>query len=148
MKHKRRLTLIILLATIIGACFLIRATDISTKIDEVIHLGNDEVEEMTDEEEAISPVEEEDGGEVKEETVIEVKPPVVVTKPTPQKTCYVGGCSSQVCSDSSDVMTTCEYKEEYACYKQTTCEVQASGECGWTETKSFAQCLSSSGGAV
>src|SRR5690606_36797473 len=48
--------------------------------------------------------------------------------------CYVGGCSGQVCSDRPDVMTTCTWRPEYACYQDATCERQASGECGWTMT--------------
>ncbi len=55
--------------------------------------------------------------------------------------CFVGGCSSQVCSDDPEVMTTCEWREEYACYQNATCERQANGQCGWTETESLLQCL-------
>lgn len=57
--------------------------------------------------------------------------------------CYVGGCSSQVCSDDPDVITTCEWREEYACYRNATCERQADGECGWTQTDSLMECLAS-----
>src|SRR3989344_7366167 len=46
--------------------------------------------------------------------------------------CYVGGCSSQICSEDKDAVSTCEYKEEYACYKAAKCERQTSGQCGWT----------------
>lgn len=59
--------------------------------------------------------------------------------------CFVGGCSGQVCSENSDVMTTCEWREEYGCYQNATCERQASGECGWTDTPELAQCLAGSG---
>lgn len=55
--------------------------------------------------------------------------------------CFVGGCSGQVCSDDPGVITTCEYREEYACYQSATCERQASGECGWTETAELRACL-------
>lgn len=55
--------------------------------------------------------------------------------------CYVGGCSSQVCSDDPEVMTTCEFLEEYACYQNATCERQVDGECGWTETDILLQCI-------
>lgn len=60
--------------------------------------------------------------------------------------CYVGGCSGQVCSDDPGVITTCEWREEYACYKLSVCERQASGECGWTETDEFRQCLGNTSG--
>ncbi|MEN9653970.1 MAG: hypothetical protein RL235_82, partial [Chlamydiota bacterium] len=61
--------------------------------------------------------------------------------PGSQGTCYVGGCSSQICSDQQGVVTTCEYKEEYACYKTAKCERQADGKCGWTQTPELIACL-------
>jgi hypothetical protein len=56
--------------------------------------------------------------------------------------CYVGGCSGHICSDEKDVASTCEYKEEYACYKTAKCERQTSGQCGWTQTPTLQACLS------
>jgi|SRR3989338_5811295 len=55
--------------------------------------------------------------------------------------CYVGGCSSQICSDEPGAVSSCEYREEYACYQGATCERQADGECGWTETPELNICL-------
>jgi hypothetical protein len=55
--------------------------------------------------------------------------------------CFVGGCSGQVCSDQEGVITTCEFRPEYACYHTATCEVQGDGTCGWTETPELAACL-------
>ena len=55
--------------------------------------------------------------------------------------CYIGGCSSQICSEDPDVISTCEWFEEYACYRNATCERQADGQCGWTETESLQQCI-------
>ena len=60
---------------------------------------------------------------------------------TSQGQCYISGCSGQVCSDQKNIITTCEYKEEYACYKAATCERQADGQCGWTETIELKACL-------
>ena len=57
-----------------------------------------------------------------------------------QKPCMKTGCSRQVCSDQ-EVITTCEYKTEYECYKKATCERQASGECGFTPTPELEACL-------
>lgn len=59
--------------------------------------------------------------------------------------CFVGGCSSQICSENPDAISTCEWREEYGCYRNATCERQASGECGWTDTPELAQCLAGSG---
>jgi uncharacterized protein DUF6748 len=56
------------------------------------------------------------------------------------KPCMKTGCSGQVCSDK-EVITTCEYKTEYDCYKKATCERQANGECGFTPTPELTACL-------
>jgi len=55
--------------------------------------------------------------------------------------CYVGGCSSQICSDKEGVVSDCMYKEEYACYKNTQCTRQSNGQCGWTQTTELQTCL-------
>ena len=56
------------------------------------------------------------------------------------KPCIKTGCSSQVCSDH-DVITTCEWRPEYACYQKATCERQADGNCGFTQTPALRACL-------
>ncbi len=57
--------------------------------------------------------------------------------------CAVGGCSAQVCGEEGeDLVSTCEYRPEYGCYKANSrCERQATGKCGWTPTPQLAQCL-------
>jgi hypothetical protein len=55
--------------------------------------------------------------------------------------CYVGGCSAQLCTDKPDAISTCEYSPSYGCYKAATCERQASGQCGWTQTPALTACL-------
>lgn len=55
--------------------------------------------------------------------------------------CFVGGCSSQLCTDRDDIASTCEWLEEYACFRTATCERQADGACGWTETPELRACL-------
>lgn len=55
--------------------------------------------------------------------------------------CFVGGCSSQVCSDRANVVTTCDYRPQYACYRTAKCERQTNGQCGWTMTTALQQCL-------
>lgn len=57
-----------------------------------------------------------------------------------QKPCMKTGCSSQVCSDQ-EVITTCEYKAEYDCYRRAACERQRNGECGFTMTRELTECL-------
>ena len=56
------------------------------------------------------------------------------------KTCLRTGCSGQICSDK-EVITTCEFRREYACYRNAVCEVQADGNCGWTQTEELVKCL-------
>lgn len=58
--------------------------------------------------------------------------------------CAIAGCSGQICvrSDIADsLVTTCEFRAEYACYREASCEPQADGICGWTETSELRQCL-------
>ncbi|OGZ59857.1 MAG: hypothetical protein A3E58_02105 [Candidatus Spechtbacteria bacterium RIFCSPHIGHO2_12_FULL_38_30] len=54
--------------------------------------------------------------------------------------CVISGCSNQICSDK-EVVTSCEYLEEYACYTTADCEKQEDGECGWTITSEVQICL-------
>ncbi|KYF52558.1 hypothetical protein BE08_05155 [Sorangium cellulosum] len=55
--------------------------------------------------------------------------------------CRVTGCSGQVCADQP-VVTTCEWKEEYACYRaHGICERDARGQCGFRPTPELAACL-------
>lgn len=56
------------------------------------------------------------------------------------KPCFKTGCSSQVCSDHA-VVTTCEFRPEYACYQKAACERQADGNCGFTKTAELTECL-------
>ena len=60
--------------------------------------------------------------------------------PGNKKPCFKTGCSRQVCADE-EVVTTCEYRAEYECYKRARCERQASGECGFTDTPELRTCL-------
>lgn len=55
--------------------------------------------------------------------------------------CYVGGCSSELCSDAKGQVSSCMYTAAYACYRTAHCERQAGGACGWTQTSELARCL-------
>jgi eight-cysteine-cluster-containing protein len=56
--------------------------------------------------------------------------------------CIKTGCSGTVCAEpGKEVMTTCEYKPEYGCYKDGVCERQGNGACGWTQTPALQACL-------
>ncbi len=72
------------------------------------------------------------------------KPPVVVPSKDlhvlPTKICKVGGCSGEICGDK-EMLSNCMYRPEYSCYKGAKCEVQPSGECGWTPSTELKACL-------
>ena len=57
--------------------------------------------------------------------------------------CKVGGCSGTVCqnAEDEDAITTCEWKEEYACYRNASCQKQTDGNCGWVMTSQLQQCI-------
>jgi hypothetical protein len=54
--------------------------------------------------------------------------------------CIKTGCSSHVCADH-DVITTCEWQPDYACYAQAECKRQLNGQCGFTQTPALQACL-------
>jgi hypothetical protein len=57
-----------------------------------------------------------------------------------QAACRKTGCSSQLCADS-DMMTTCEFRAEYACYQTAVCERGTDGQCGFRKTAALTSCL-------
>lgn len=66
------------------------------------------------------------------------------TPPKEVGSCATAGCSSQLCVESSvaaDIVTTCEFRSEYACYRTATCARQSNSECGWTQTPELVACL-------
>ena len=67
-------------------------------------------------------------------------PVCIQNTPPPAAACFTSGCSGQVCADHS-VITTCEFRPEYACYHAATCERQADGQCGFTPSAALATCL-------
>ncbi len=57
--------------------------------------------------------------------------------------CVKSGCSGTMCVEpGKEMVTTCEFKAEYACYRDATCERQSNGTCGWTQTPALTSCLS------
>jgi len=65
-------------------------------------------------------------------------PPV----PIAAATCEVGGCNGTACAEpGKQMMTTCEYRPEFACYQSATCERQRDGRCDWSGTAELVACL-------
>lgn len=62
-----------------------------------------------------------------------------------QNSCVIGGCSMQLCGEQQDInnmVSTCEYRPEYACYQKAACERNGdTGRCGWRMDNSLASCL-------
>lgn len=70
------------------------------------------------------------------------KCPVSNIKSRERNGCKIGGCSSQICGEKNeDLVTTCEWRPEYECYKIAICERQSNGKCGWTITEELQKCL-------
>lgn len=56
--------------------------------------------------------------------------------------CRVAGCSGQLCvGRDDDGISTCIFREEYACYEDATCTLQPDGECGFTPTRELEACI-------
>ena len=60
--------------------------------------------------------------------------------PISTASCRVSGCSGEICAEGN-LVSTCIYKAEYACYKTATCERQSTGTCGWTNTPELLACV-------
>ena len=54
-------------------------------------------------------------------------------------TCIRTGCNGNICSDRP-VMTPCDWKCEYGCYKNADC-VNINGKCQFIKTGKFNDCL-------
>ena len=60
----------------------------------------------------------------------------------PASDCVKSGCSGTMCVEpGKEMVTTCEYKAEYGCYREGKCERQDDGNCGWTQTPELQGCL-------
>nr|MBI4156676.1 eight-cysteine-cluster domain-containing protein [Candidatus Woesearchaeota archaeon] len=57
--------------------------------------------------------------------------------------CAPAGCSSQLCvqkEKASEIITTCEYKQEYECLKLTNCGC-INNKCSWKENQEYKECI-------
>ncbi len=84
------------------------------------------------------PAIEEDMEEAEEETELEPEG----TDCSVDSDCVIAGCSSHLCvpTSLSDVVTTCEYLEEYDCLPLSTCGC-VNGQCAWDENQEYLNCL-------
>jgi hypothetical protein len=56
------------------------------------------------------------------------------------KKCIITGCNFEICA-GKNIETECEYKSEYSCYHNATCERQSDSKCGWTMADWLKRCL-------
>ncbi|MBD3398140.1 eight-cysteine-cluster domain-containing protein [Candidatus Micrarchaeota archaeon] len=108
-------------------------------VDYCISIDDDEkkqecIDVVTEQEEEPPLEEEEEPGEESEQED--------TTECQADSDCVVAGCSSQLCvpKELSDVVTTCEYLEEYECLPLTTCGCY-NGTCGWEQNQEYLNCL-------
>lgn len=71
---------------------------------------------------------------------VEYRPDASSAPSQSEKACIQTGCSGQICSDE-EIISTCEYRQEYACYKDAVCERGQNGKCGWRDTKALSMCI-------
>jgi len=74
--------------------------------------------------------------------------PEITPRKETDKKCKIGGCNGEICqnADDEDIMSICQYKDEFACYKNTDCTVQSDGNCGWTQSEELVNCLNEKSG--
>lgn len=61
---------------------------------------------------------------------------------TGDEDCKPGGCSGQLClsKSRSSMMTTCEYRDEYACIPNDNC-LCINNECQWERNEEYTECI-------
>jgi|SRR3989338_185608 len=80
---------------------------------------------------------------VRPETINIMSEEPEVTECTTDPECMPAGCSNQVCAQidkAPSLITTCEYREEYACLKETSCGCKL-GKCAWKDIPEYSRCL-------
>jgi hypothetical protein len=61
----------------------------------------------------------------------------------PGGTCQDVGCSrGQLCTDRTDLFSTCEFRPEFSCFAAAGCARQTNGQCGFNQTPALSACLS------
>jgi hypothetical protein len=63
--------------------------------------------------------------------------------------CVRSGCGNSLCVEAGkEVITTCEYRPEHACYEPAKCERQADGVCAFTKSPELEACLAKAAGGL
>jgi hypothetical protein len=67
--------------------------------------------------------------------------------PPPGSSCRKTGCAGELCA-AQDVVTSCRWRPEYACYQGATCALGPDGACGFVQTPALQRCLAETRGCV
>ena len=65
----------------------------------------------------------------------------VIIENHPEKKCYIGGCSGEICSDQADIASTCELLPGMECLKKGASCKLINNECTWVLSQDAAQCF-------
>ena len=65
----------------------------------------------------------------------------IIIENHPEKKCYIGGCSGEICSDQADIASTCELLPGMECLKKGTSCKPINNECTWVLSQNAAQCF-------
>jgi len=65
----------------------------------------------------------------------------IIIENHPEKKCYIGGCSGEICSDQADIVSTCEILPGMECLKKGTSCKPINNECTWVLSQNAAQCF-------
>jgi len=65
----------------------------------------------------------------------------VIIENHPEKKCYIGGCSGEICSDQTDIASTCEILPGMECLRKGVSCKPINNECTWVLSQNAAQCF-------
>lgn len=65
----------------------------------------------------------------------------VIIENHPEKKCYIGGCSGEICSDQTDIVSTCEILPGMECLRKGVSCKPINNECTWVLSQDAAQCF-------
>ena len=65
----------------------------------------------------------------------------IIIENYPEKKCYIGGCSGEICSDQTDIVSTCELLPGMECLKKGSSCKLINNECTWVLSQNAAQCF-------
>jgi hypothetical protein len=65
----------------------------------------------------------------------------------PSSECRRTGCAGHLCA-AQEIVTTCEWRPDYACYQQAACAPLPDGSCGFVPSARLSACLAATAGCT